>query len=69
MVRAKESRKARGVAEGVDPKYRVHTSTTMDRRIKPAAAASLAPFFEYTSELTDEVTSTMPPAVYPVIAT
>jgi hypothetical protein len=38
-------------------------TTTMERRMKPAAAASLAPLFEYTSELTDDVTSTMPPAV------
>jgi hypothetical protein len=98
LVRAKESRNARGVAEGVDPKYKVHTScvhdkirmrkafkrqlrrvygvvgtqqhtTTMERRIKPAAAASRAASFEYTRELTDEVTSTMPPAEYPVSAT
>lgn len=41
----------------------------MDKRMKPAAAACLDPFLEYTSELTDEVTSTIPPARYPVKAT
>lgn len=36
-------------------------TTTMDRRMKPAAQASRAPLLEYTSELADEVVKTMPP--------
>jgi len=42
---------------------------TMDKRMKPAAAASLAPLVEYTKALTDDVVRTRPQARKPTTAT
>jgi hypothetical protein len=39
----------------------------MERRIKPAAAASLEPLEEYTRELTEDVVKTSPAARNPTI--
>lgn len=40
---------------------------TMERRMKPAAAASLAPLLAYTKELTADVVKTRPAARKPTI--
>ena len=40
---------------------------TMERRMKPAAAASFAPLAEYTRELTAEVVKTRPAPRKPTI--